>query len=200
MKKFEIPDETAVEIVNRDSPYYGMPGLLLGTTVHGMEAHYDVQLYYDDEDCECFKDDELLPIQNIITIDNLEYETLAKIFEHNCIYDTDRVIVKQKKFAEDEIEAALKKHSQILAQIHDGSIDFGEEGITLNNRGRVIDLLEDMLGDDYDEINIATAIQETLMQEQWWVEGLRKHCTWNGKGRKPRYFNADAKIDVIYID
>ena len=76
-----------------------------------------------------------------------------------------------------------------------------EDGISLNHRGAILELLNSMLDDEYDNnLNISTAIEETIVYQQWWIEGFRKHLTWNGKDeREPRYFNPEAKIETIYI-
>ncbi|MSS11758.1 hypothetical protein FYJ38_24435 [Clostridium sp. WB02_MRS01] len=138
---------------------------------------------------------------NIITIDDLEYETLNEIYDGQFIYETDRIIVKQKKFSEQEIEEALMNHTKLLAQVYDNSFDIGEDGIEMNNRGSIIELLSEMLGDDYDDPDMSTSIQEAIMHRQWQTEGLRRYCTWNGKEDKPlRYFNPEAEIEIVYID
>lgn len=138
---------------------------------------------------------------NIITINNLEYETLNEIYDGQFIYETDRIIVKQKKFSEQEIELALMNQTKLLAQVYDNSFDIGEDGVVMNNRGKIIELLSEMLGDDYDDPDMSTSIQETIMHSQWQTEGLRRYCTWNGKEDKPlRYFNPEAEIDIVYIN
>lgn len=139
---------------------------------------------------------------NVITIDNLEYETLNKIYDDQFIYETDRIVVKQRKFTEQEIEEALMNQTKLLAQVYDNSFDIEEDGIEMNNRGSIIELLSEMLGDDYDDPDMSTSIQETIMQRQWQTEGLRKYCMWNGKEEDKilRYFNPEAEIDIVYID
>lgn len=197
MKEYKIPSGTLVEIVNPSSRYYGKRGTLGASDPSGLAAH-NVWFRENENDFDCFIDDEILPVQNIIKLNNLDYETLVEVFNHEHIYDTDRVIVYQKKFTEEELNDALKVHSNLYADYLNDKLESIKGGT--EKRGQVIDLLCNMLGDNYDDSDFATAIQETLMFEQWWVEGLRKHYFWNGKGKKPRYFNGDAKIDVIYID
>lgn len=198
-KKYKIHFGATVEIISEDSSYNGRIGTLGAKDPDGLSAY---NVWFDDEVFDCFMDDEFMPVQNIIIIDNLDYETLCKVFEHNYIYDTDRIIVKQKRFAETQIEAALEQYSALLAKIHSKDADFGEEGICLHNRGKILDLLQAMLGDNYSnhDNKMATAIEEAIMYEQWQIEGFRKHLTWNGKDKKsPRYFNPEAKIETIFI-
>lgn len=138
---------------------------------------------------------------NIIIINNLEYETLNKIYDGQFIYDTDRIVVKQKKFSKQEIELALMNHTKLLAKVYDNSFDIGEDENEMNNRGSIIELLSEMLGDDYDDTDMSTSIQETIKNRQWQTEGLRKYCMWNGKEDKPlRYFNPEAEIEIVYIN
>lgn len=200
-KKYKIPLGTKVEIISECNNYNGRIGTLGAKETGGLDAH-NVYFSRDEFDFNTFMDDEIVPVQNIITIADLEYETLCKVFEHNYIYDTDRIIVKQKKFAEAQIEATLEQYSALLAKIYSKDADFGEEGICLDNRGKVLDLLQAMLGDNYNnhDNKIATAIEEAIMYEQWKMEGFRMHLTWNSKDKKSsRYFNPEAKIKTIFI-
>lgn len=196
-RKYKIPIGTKVEIISNCS-YNGKIGKLGAKDPDGLSAY---NVWFDDETFDCFMDDEFLPIQNILTIDNLEYETLCKVFDHNYIYETDRIIVKQKKFTYEEIETALEEYAALLAKIFSKDADFGEEGVCLNNRGKVLELLNLMADDDYEKYhNTATAIEEAIMYEQWWMEGFRKHITWNDKDKKSlRYFNPEARIETIFI-
>ena len=198
-QKYKIPLGTKVEIVSKCS-YNGRIGKLGAKETGGLDAH-NVYFSNAEFDFNTFMDDEIVPVQNILTIDNLEYETLCKVFEHNYIYETDRIIVKQKKFTYEEIETALEEYTALLAKIFSKNADFGEEGICLNNRGKVLELLNLMADDDYKKYdNTATAIEEAIMYEQWWTEGFRKHITWSGKDKKlPRYFNPEAKVEKIFI-
>ena len=198
-RKYEIPLDTKVEIISRCS-YNGKIGTLGAKETGGLDAH-NVYFSRDEFDFSTFMDDEFVPVQNILTIDDLEYETLCKVFDHNYIYETDRIIIKQKKFTYEEIETALEEYTALLAKIFSKDADFGEEGICLNNRGKVLELLNLMADDDYEKYDsTATAIEETIMYEQWWTEGFRKHLTWNGKdNRSPRYFNPEAKVETIFI-
>lgn len=196
-KKYKIPIGTKVEIITENDRFNGLIGTLGAKTTDGLPAY---KVCYDSGGFDCYMDYEIVPLQNIITIDNLEYETLCKIFEHDYLYETDRIIVKQKKFSEDEIETALEKYTGSIAKIFSKNADL-EDGISLNHRGAILELLNSMLDDEYDNnLNISTAIEETIVYQQWWIEGFRKHLTWNGKDeREPRYFNPEAKIETIYI-
>ena len=80
----------------------------------------------------------------------------------------------------------MEQYSALLAKIYSKDADFGEEGIYLDNRGKVLDLLQVMLGDNYNnhDNKIATAIEEAIMYEQWKMEGFRMHLTWNSKDKK----------------
>jgi len=199
-KRYKIPLGTKVEIISGCSDN-GRIGTLGAKETGGLDAH-NVYFSKAEFDFNTFMDDEIVPVQNIITIADLEYETLKQVFDHNYIYETDRIIVKQKRFVEVQIETALEKYSALLAKIYSKDADFGEEGICLDNRGKILGLLQAMLGDNYNnhDNKIATAIEEAIMHEQWQIEGFRKHLTWNGKDKKPlRYFNAEAKIETIFI-
>lgn len=197
-RRYEIPLGTKVEIISEDNSYNNRIGTLGAKDPDGLPAH---NVWFDDGTFDCFMDDEFIPIQNIITIDSLKYETLCKVFDHNYIYETDRIIVKQKKFKYEEIETALEEYTILLAKIFSKDADFGEEGIRLDNRGKVLELLYLMTNDDYEKYDgTATAIEEAIMYGQWWTEGFRKHLTWNGKDKKsPQYFNSEAKIETIFI-
>lgn len=184
-KKYEIPLGTKVEIISEGSNYNGKIGTL---GVKNVESLPICIVYFADKDFDYFNDDEIVPVKNIITIDNLEYETLCKVFDHSYIYETDRIIVKQKKFTEECIQEALLRIMKML------SGEFAE-GKYKDKCGKVIDLLVYMLSCDEDD---PISIQETLLFEQWWVKGLRDDCK-SSKGRKPRYFNPEAKIETIFI-
>lgn len=197
-RRYEIPLGTKVEIITDGYSDNGRIGTLGAKDPSGLQAH---KIRFDNGEFDIFMDDEFIPVENIITIDDLEYETLCKVFSHNYIYETDRIIVKQKKFTNEEIETALEEYTTSLAKIFSKDADFGEEDVFLNNRGKVLELLNQMADDDYEKYdNTATTIEETIMYEQWWIEGFRKHITWNGKDKRPpRYFNPEAKIEAIFI-
>lgn len=197
-QKYKIPLGTKVEIISEECVYNGRIGTLGAKDPDGLSAH---KIRFGNGEFDVFMDDEVVPVQNILTIDNLDYETLCKVFDYNYIYDTDRIIVKQKKFTYEEIETALEEYTALLAKIFSKDADFGEDGIYLNDRGKVLELLNLMADDDYEKYDkTATAIEEAIMYEQWWIEGFRKHLTWNGKDKKPpRYFNPEAKIETIFI-
>lgn len=184
-RRYKIPLRTKVEIISEDSIYNGRIGTLGAKDPDGLLAH---KVIFDNGEFDIFMDDEIVPVQNIITIDNLEYGTLYEVFNHEHIYETDRVIVKQKKFAYECVQEALLKVMTIL------SGEF-EEGKYKDKCGKVIDLLVYMLSCDEDD---PIPIQETLLFEQWWVKGLRDDCKLS-KGRKSRYFNPEARIQTIFI-
>lgn len=184
-RKYEIPLHTKVEIISEGNSYNGKIGTLGAKDPDGLPAH---KVVFDNGEFDIFMIDEFIPIQNIITIDNLNYGILCEVFNHEHIYETDRVIVKQKKFTYDDIHGALLKVMNVLSE------EF-EEGKYKDKCGKVIDLLISMISYDEDD---PTPIQETLLFEQWWVKGLRDDCK-SSKGRKPRYFNPEAKIETIFI-
>lgn len=184
-RKYNIPFDAKVEIVSKGCGYNGRVGIL-GAKYPGNLNAYNV--YFDKNEFATFMDDEIVPVQNILTIDNLEYETLCEVFNHEHIYETDKIIVKQKKFTYENVQGALLKVMNILSE------EF-EEGKYKDKCGKVIDLLISILSYDEDD---PTAIQEALLFEQWWVKGLRGDCK-SSKGRKARYFNPEAKIETIFI-
>lgn len=185
-KRYKIPLGTKVEIISGCSDN-GRIGTLGAKETGGLDAH-NVYFSKAEFDFNTFMDDEIVPVQNIITIADLEYETLCEVFNHEHIYETDRVIVKQKKFTYDNIQGALLKVMKMLT-------DEFAEGRYKDKCGKVIALLVYMLSCDEDD---PIAIQETLLFEQWWVKGLRDDCKFS-KERKPRYFNPEAKIETIFI-
>lgn len=183
-----MPLGAKVEIMTKGylgCKFNGKIGRLGAKDPGGLDAH---MVYFDNGEFDIFMDDEFIPIQNVLTIDNLEYETLCKVFDHNYIYETDRIIVKQRKFTYESLQGALLKVMNILSE------EF-EEGKYKDKCGKVIDLLLSMISYDEDD---PTPIQETLLFEQWWVKGLRGDCK-PSKGRKPRYFNPEARIETIFI-
>ena len=184
-RKYEIPLYTKVEIISEDSIYNGRIGALGAKDPDGLSAH---KVIFENGEFDIFMDGEIIPVQNIITIDNLEYETLCEVFNHEHLYETDRVIVKQKKFTNDDIQGALLKVMNVLSE------EF-EEGKYKDKCGKVIDSLISMISYDEDD---PTPIQEILLSEQWWIKGLRDDCK-SQKGRKPRYFNPEARIETIFI-
>lgn len=184
-RKYEIPLHTKVEIISEGNNYNGRIGTLGAKDPDGLSAH---KVTFANDKFDIFMDNEFIPIQNFITIDNLEYETLCKVFDHNYIYDTERIIVKQKKFSYENVQGALLKVMNIFSE------EF-EEGKYKDKCGKVIDLLISIISYDEDD---PTPIQETLLFEQWWVKGLRDDCK-SPKGRKPRYFNPVARIETIFI-
>ena len=114
-------------------------------------------------------------IDKILVINDLTYETLSKVFSSDILYDTDKIIVKQKMFTDEEVEKALAEHSKYLANVYSLDEDFVPDEKPLNDRGKIIELLSDMLGYDLDDVDdMGTAIQETLLFEQMKLYGLRK--------------------------
>lgn len=184
-RRYKIPLRTKVEIISKDSIYNGRIGTLVAKDPDGLPAH---TVRFANDEFDIFMDDKIIPVQNIITIDNLEYGTLCEVFNHEHIYETDRVIVKQRKFTYADIQVALLKVMNVLLE------EF-EEGKYKDKCGKVIDLLISMLSYDEDD---PTPAQEILLFEQWWVKGLRDDCK-SSKGRKSRYFNPDARIETIFI-
>lgn len=184
-RRYKIPLRTKVEIISEDSIYNGRIGTLGVKDPNGSLAH---TVCFANDEFDIFMDGEIIPVQNIITIDNLEYGTLCEVFNHEHLYETDRVIVKQRKFTYDDIQGALLKVMNVLSE------EF-EEGKYKDKCGKVIDLLISMLSYDEDD---PAPIQETLLFEQWWVKGLRDDCKFS-KERKPRYFNPEARIETIFI-
>lgn len=134
-----------------------------------------------------------------LVIDNLNYETLVKIFSTDVLYETNNIIVKQKKFSKEEIEAALAEHTKLLASVWSLNEEDCPEECTLNNRGEVIDLLAEMLDDDYSSEEYTTAIQETLLFKQMQLDGMRRNIYNSANNKRSRYFNPDARIDVKFI-
>lgn len=136
-----------------------------------------------------------------LIINDLSYNTLIKVIEGRVLYDSNRIIVKQKKFTPEEIEKALCEQTSYLAKVYSlNEDDCIEETECLNNRGAVIDLLTDMLGDDYENNTLATAIQEKLLFKQMQLYGLRKFIFCSNKNKNSRYFNVNARIDTEFID
>lgn len=192
-KKYKIPLGTRVEIIS-ESNYNGKIGTLGAKDPCGLPAH---KVIYDNGGFDIFMDDEFIPVQNIITIDDLEYETLKQIFNTLCFYETDIIVVKQKKFAFDEIEAAYVKHCNDLASFANGTYVIGkEEGFDTEHREDIIGLLGRMFENNDGGV---TAIGKTIIWVQWWIEGLRNHCTKRSARSRSRYFNPEAKIETIFI-
>lgn len=134
-----------------------------------------------------------------LVIDNLNYETLVKIFSTDVLYETNNIIVRQKKFSTEEIETALAEHTKLLANVWSLNEEDCPEGCTLNHRGEIIDLLAEMLGDDYSSEEYTTAIQETLLFKQMQLDGMRRNIYNSANNKRSRYFNPDAIIDVQFI-
>lgn len=136
-----------------------------------------------------------------IIINDLSYNTLSKIFDGKILYDTNKIIIKQKRFTTEEIEKALYEQTQYLAKVYSlNQEDLEEESECLNNRGAVIDLLSNMLGDDYEDKDASTAIQEMLLFKQMELYGLRKLVFNSYKNNRSRYFNVNARIETKFID
>ena len=137
----------------------------------------------------------------VLIINDLNYETLSKIFSSDILYDTDRIIVKQKMFTDEEVEKALSEHSRYLANVYSLDDDFVSDEKPLDDRGKIIELLSDMLGYDLDDIDdMGTAIQETLLFEQMKLYGLRKFVFSSKFKSRQRYFNPEAPIVVEILE
>lgn len=193
-KRYHIPFGTKVEIISESHYYNGRTGTLGAKYPGGLDAH---NVYFSEDEFNTFMDDEIVPLQNIITIDNLDYGTLKQVFNTLCFYETDIIIVKQRKFSLEEIEKAYIKHCNDLAAWANGTYVIGEEEeFDTEHREDIIGLLGRMLENDDGG---ADAVGETIMWELWWVEGLRNHCTKGNKRSKSRYFNPEARIETIFI-
>lgn len=193
-RKYKIPLGTKVEIISEDSNFNSRIGRLGAKHPDGLPAH---KVVFDNDEFDIFMDDEFIPLQNIITIDDLGYETLRQVFDIQCFYETDIIIVRQKKFSFEEIEKAYVKHCNVLAEWANGTYEIKEEeDFATEHREDIIGLLGRMLENNDGGVN---AIGETIMWEQWWIEGLRKYCTKGSARRKPQYFNPEAKIETIFI-
>ena len=130
-----------------------------------------------------------------LIINDLSYETLSKVFSSDILYDTDKIVIKLKMFTDEEVEKALAEHTQYLANVYSLDNHFVSDEKSLNDRGRIIELLSDMLGYDLDNIDeMGTAIQETLLFEQMKLYGLRKFVF--GNRIRQRYFNPGARIII----
>ena len=158
-RRYEIPLHTKVEIISESNNCNGRIGTLGAKDPDGLPAH---KIVFGNGEFDIFMEDEIVPVQNIIIVDNLEYGTLCEVFNHEHLYETDRVIVKQKKFTYDDIQGALLKVMNVLSE------EFAE-GKYKDKCGKVIDLLISMLSYDEDD---HTSIQETLLFGQWWIKGL----------------------------
>ena len=110
-QKYKIPSGTKVEIISEGNNYNGRIGTLGAKDPDGLPAY---NVWFNDEEFDVFMDGEFIPVQNIITIDNLEYGTLCEVFNHEHIYETDRIIIKQKKFTYEYVQEALLKVMEIL--------------------------------------------------------------------------------------
>lgn len=103
----EMPLGTKVEIMTEGylgRKFNGKIGKLGAKDPGGLDAH---MVYFDNGDFDIFMDDEFMPVQNIITIDNLEYDTLKQVFNTQCLYETDIIIVKQKNFSFEKLRRHL---------------------------------------------------------------------------------------------
>lgn len=189
-KRYKIPIGTRVEIVSKNCKYNGKLGTLEGKKSHHLDIY---KVLFDNDESDYFRKYEIIPAQNIITIDNLDYETLTQIFNIRCLYETDIIIVKQKRFSFDEIEEAYIKHCNDLAAWANGTWIIGEEeSFDIEYRENIIGLIGRMFEENDGGVK---AVRETIMWEQWWVEGKRKFYS---EGNL-RYFNPEAKIETIFI-
>lgn len=193
-KRYEIPFGTKVEIISDNYNYNGRTGIL-ASKIQGKLSTYKV--FLDEVRLNYFMENEIVPVENIITIDNLEYGTLKQVFNTRCFYETDIIIVKQKKFSFEQIEDAYVKHCNDLASFANGTYVIGEEeDFDTEHREYIIGLLGRMFENNDGGV---TAIGETIMWIQWWIEGLRNHCTKANARSRKHYFNPEAKIETIFI-
>jgi hypothetical protein len=193
-RRYEIPLHTKVEIISEGNNYNGRIGTLGAKDPDGLLAH---KVVFGNGEFDIFMDDEFIPLQNIITIDDLEYETLKQVFNTHCFYETDIIVVRQRYFSFDEIERAYVKHCNDLASWANGTYEIKEEeDYDTEHREDILGLLGRMFENNDGGAN---AIGETIMWEQWWIEGLRNYCTKGSIRSRSRYFNPEAKIQTIFI-
>lgn len=189
-KRYKIPVGTRVEIISKNCKYNGKIGTLEAKKSHHLDIY---KVLFDNDESDYFRKCEIIPAQNIITIDNLDYETLTQVFDIRCLYETDIIIVKQKRFSFDEIEGAYVKHCNDLAAWANGTcIISEEESFDIQYRENIIELIGRMFEEKDGGVK---AIRETIMWEQWWAEGKRKFYS----EKNLRYFNPEAKIETIFI-
>lgn len=155
-KKYKIPIYETVEIVNPESPYFRRQGTLCSVykNIFTVAFHENwVHLIVCNDGCidsdgqleiERFDRNDILPAQNILTIDSLDAETLAKIFEREYLYETNRVVVYYKEFSRKKIEKAYYK---LAANIAKGKYSSKYDE-------KVLVLLNEMRGYDKEEIYI----------------------------------------------
>lgn len=137
----------------------------------------------------------------VIVIGDLTYKTLSKVFDNNLLYDTNRIVIKQKIFTNEDVEKALAKHTKYLYQVYATYEQFIPDGNPIEDRGKVIDLLRDMLVYDLSDVSeMGSAIQETLLFRQMQLYGMRKFVYNSTFKRKHRYFNPEAPIVVEILE
>lgn len=133
----------------------------------------------------------------VIIIKDLTYKTLSKVFDNDILYDTNRIIIKQKMFTIKDVEIALAEHIRYISDVYDLHKQYASNRNTLEDRGKVIDLLNNMLAYDLsDSSEMGTAIQETLLFRQMQLYGMRKFIYGSESKVRKRYFNPEAPIVV----
>lgn len=152
---------------------------------------------YKDEKTEKKK----LRENKVIIIGDLTYETLSKVFDNNILYDTNRIIIKQKVFSNEDVERALAEHTKYISDAYDLHKQCASNRNSLEDRGKVIDLLSNMLSYDLsDSSEMGTAIQETLLFRQMQLYGMRKFVYGSANRIRKRYFNPEAPIVIETLE
>ena len=137
----------------------------------------------------------------VIIIGDLTYETLSKVFDNNLLYDTNRIIIKQKVFTNEDVEMALDEHTKYISDAYDLHKQCTSNRNSIEDRGKVIDLLSNMLAYDLsDSSEMGTAIQEVLLFRQMQLYGMRKFVYGSESRVRKRYFNPQAPIVVEILD
>lgn len=157
------------------------------------------------DDIRQWKDDNAekkkLRENKVIIIEDLTYETLSKVFDNNLLYDTNRIIIKQKVFTNKDVEMALAEHTKCISDVYDLHKQYASDRNSLEDRGKIIDLLGNMLAYDLsDSSEMGTAIQETLLFKQMQLYGMRKFVYGSKSIVRKRYFNPKAPIVVEILN
>lgn len=167
--------------------------LWLLRVINRYETWADSTRQWKDENAEKKK----LRENKVIVIGDLTYETLSKVFDNDILYDTNRIIIKQKMFTIKDVEMALAKHTKYISDVYDLQKQYDSDRTSLEDRGKVIDLLYNMLAYDLsDSSEMGTAIQETLLFRQMQLYGMRKFIYGSESRIRKRYFNPETPIVV----
>ena len=114
---------------------------------------------YKDEKTEKKK----LRENKILVIGDLTYTTLSKVFDNDILYDTNKIIIKQKVFTNEDVKRALAEHTKYISDAYDLHKQCTSNRNSLEDRGKVIDLLSNMLAYDLsDSSEMGTAIHPCL--------------------------------------